>query len=156
VKFNDAVFGILLLALGAAVLAVVQGYPKIPGQQVGPAIFPGLIGAGFCVCGALLCIKGWRSSSVDPWAVVGDWARSGLHLLSIVVVLAGVLAFIVLGEQLGFFLISTPLLWVLMGLKQVPWGKALLYSLAAALLIHLAFYKLLRVPLPWGVLPVLY
>jgi putative tricarboxylic transport membrane protein len=88
--------------------------------------------------------------------VVGDWARSGLHLLSIVVVLAGVLAFIVLGEQLGFFLISTPLLWVLMGLKQVPWGKALLYSLAAALLIHLAFYKLLRVPLPWGVLPVLY
>jgi len=27
---------------------------------------------------------------------------------------------------------------------------------AATVLIHVAFYKGLRVPLPWGVLPVLY
>ena len=43
VKLNDAVFGVMLLALGIAVLLVVQGYPRIPGQQVGPALFPGII-----------------------------------------------------------------------------------------------------------------
>jgi putative tricarboxylic transport membrane protein len=156
VKFNDAVFGLLLLALGAAVLAIVQGYPKIPGQQVGPAIFPGLIGAGLCICGALFCIKGWMSRMANPWAQVGDWARSGSHLLAMVVVLAGTWAFIVLGERLGFFSISVPVLWLLMVLKRLHWGRALICALAATLLIHLAFYKLLRVPLPWGLLPVLY
>jgi putative tricarboxylic transport membrane protein len=35
---------------------------------------------------------------------------------------------------------------------RVPPGRALLIALVAALLIHAAFYKLLRVPLPWGVL----
>jgi hypothetical protein len=29
-------------------------------------------------------------------------------------------------------------------------------ALVLPLLIHVMFYKLLRVPLPWGVLPVLY
>ena len=29
-------------------------------------------------------------------------------------------------------------------------------ALVATLVIHIAFYKGLRVPLPWGVLPVLY
>ena len=41
VKLNDAVFGLLLTLLGAAVLVGIQGYPRIPGQPVGPALFPG-------------------------------------------------------------------------------------------------------------------
>ena len=40
-KLNDAVCGALLLLLGAVVLVHVQGFPKIPGQQYGPALFPG-------------------------------------------------------------------------------------------------------------------
>ena len=45
-KINDAVFGAILLLLGAAVLVTVQSFPRIPGQNVGPGLFPGLIGAG--------------------------------------------------------------------------------------------------------------
>ena len=59
-KVNDAIFGALLLALGIAVLAIVQGYPKIPGQQVGPGLFPGLIACGLCIGGAVLLWRGWR------------------------------------------------------------------------------------------------
>lgn len=65
-KINDAVFGLLLLMLGLAVLAVVQGYPQIPGQQVGPALVPGLIAVGLCLCGALLALKGLRERSGTP------------------------------------------------------------------------------------------
>ena len=36
-KLNDAVLGLLLLLLGVTVLFIVQDYPTIPGQQVGPA-----------------------------------------------------------------------------------------------------------------------
>jgi len=33
---------------------------------------------------------------------------------------------------------------------------ALLVALGTSFVIHIAFYKGLRVPLPWGLLPVLY
>ena len=39
------------------------------------------------------------------------------------------------------------------GLQQgQPLGRALLTALLVSLLIHFVFYKLLRVPLPWGIL----
>ena len=66
-KLNDAIFGLLLLVLGIAVLVVVQGYPKIPGQQVGPSLFPGLIAVVLCVCGAILLVRGWRDRAHREW-----------------------------------------------------------------------------------------
>jgi putative tricarboxylic transport membrane protein len=39
---------------------------------------------------------------------------------------------------------------------QVRVLTAVVVAVAATTLIHIAFYKGLRVPLPWGVLPVLY
>jgi putative tricarboxylic transport membrane protein len=43
-------------------------------------------------------------------------------------------------------------LFVLMTALRVPPGRALVLSVALTLLIHYGFYKLLKVPLPWGVL----
>ena len=40
-KLNDAVWGALLALLGAAIVVHVQSFPRIPGQNVGPALFPG-------------------------------------------------------------------------------------------------------------------
>jgi putative tricarboxylic transport membrane protein len=34
----------------------------------------------------------------------------------------------------------------------VGWARAIGWSLVASLAVHLAFYKLLKVPLPWGLL----
>ena len=42
-KIHDAFFGFFFLALGALVLFAIRGYPNIPGQPVGPSLFPGLI-----------------------------------------------------------------------------------------------------------------
>ena len=151
-KFNDAVFGLILLVLGAAVLAVVQGYPKIPGQQVGPALFPGLIATGLCVCGAMLMLKGWRDRAVSPWAHFDEWIHSPRHVLAFAVVLLGVVFYILAADTLGFLLTSVLVLVALMWSLGVPPGRSVLIAIVATLLIHTAFYKLLRVPLPWGVL----
>jgi putative tricarboxylic transport membrane protein len=35
---------------------------------------------------------------------------------------------------------------------RVNWRRTLIVSVIATVLVHFAFYKLLRVPLPWGVL----
>lgn len=151
-KFNDAVFGLLLLALGALVLVGVQGFPRIPGQQVGPALFPGLIAVGLCVGGLILMVRGWRERAAVPWLVLQDWVRSPRHLLAFAVLIGSIVFYMLVSEQLGFLLSSSIILSTLLYVLRVSLVRALLTAVVATLLIHFAFYKLLRVPLPWGVL----
>lgn len=151
-KLNDAVFGLLFVVLGAAVLFAVQGYPRIPGQQVGPALFPGLIACGLCAGGVLLMVKGWRERATVPWLQGEDWVRSPRHLLAFAVLLGSIVFYMAASEKLGFLPVAVLVLGANFRMLGVPWGRAALIAVIAALLIHFAFYKLLRVPLPWGVL----
>jgi putative tricarboxylic transport membrane protein len=151
-KLNDAVFGILLMLLGAAVLVGIQGYPKIPGQPVGPALFPGLIAAGLCIGGVLLVARGWRERGAQPWLAWDDWVRSPRHLLALAVLLGSVVFYILAADKLGFLLTASLILAALFLVLRVKPPTALGLAIVATLLIHFAFYKLLRVPLPWGVL----
>jgi putative tricarboxylic transport membrane protein len=154
-KINDAVFGVLLLLAGVVVIVHVQSFPKIPGQQVGPALFPGLVAAGFVVCGALLVlsgIKARRAGEDAPWLRVGDWVRSPGHALAFAVIVAGVAAYVLFANAIGFLVIAPLLLasWLLvLGVRPLP---AIATAIVGSLVIWYAFYKLLRVPLPWGVL----
>ncbi|MEY2953749.1 MAG: hypothetical protein RLZZ401_1836 [Pseudomonadota bacterium] len=151
-KLNDALFGLFLLLLGTAVLVMVQGYPRIPGQQVGPALFPGLIAVGLCVGGLILLVRGWQARQAQAWFTLQDWARSPRHLLGFGVTVGSVLFYMLWSQQLGFLVCAGLILTVLFRVLGVPWARALVTAVVAALMIHLAFYKLLRVPLPWGLL----
>lgn len=151
-KLNDAVFGVLLLVLGGAVLLAVQGYPRIPGQPVGPALFPGLIAVGLCIAGVLLVVRGWRERGQQPWLVLQDWSRSPRHLAAFAVVVGCVLFYILASTRLGFLPTAFAILLALFLVLRVRPGRALLVAAIATLAVHFAFYKLLRVPLPWGLL----
>ena len=151
-KLNDAIFGLVLLVLGATVLISVQSYPKIPGQPVGPALFPGLIAAGLCIAGVLLIVNGVRNRATQPWLVWDDWVRSPRHALALLVLLGSVMFYIVAAEVLGFLPTAAIILMVLFLVLRVRPVLALVIAVVAALLVHTAFYKLLKVPLPWGLL----
>ena len=151
-KLNDAVFGLVLLALGAAVLFAIQGFPKIPGQPVGPALFPGLIATGLCIAGAILVVRGWRERAGQPWLAWDDWVRSPRHVLALAVLLGSVVFYIAAAQWLGFLATAILILLAMFTVLRVPPGRAVLLAVVATLVIHFAFYKLLRVPLPWGLL----
>jgi putative tricarboxylic transport membrane protein len=151
-KLNDAVFGLLLMALGAAVLIAVQGYPRIPGQPVGPALFPGIVAAGLCICGILLVVRGWRERAVQGWLAWDDWVRSPRHLLALAVLLGSVVFYILAAEKLGFLLTASAILMALFLALRVRPVLAVAVAIIATIVVHQAFYKLLKVPLPWGVL----
>jgi putative tricarboxylic transport membrane protein len=151
-KLNDAVFGLLLMLLGGAVLFAIQGYPKIPGQPVGPALFPGLIAAGLCITGVLLVARGIRSRAGQPWLAWDDWVRSPRHIAALAVLLASIVFYILAADLLGFLVVAPLILLALFLVLRVrPW-HAVGIAIVATLVVHFAFYKLLRVPLPWGVL----
>ena len=151
-KINDAVFGAVFLLLGVVVLVHVQAFPKIPGQPVGPALFPGLLSALLAVCGALLIVSGVRRRAEQPWYETAEWMRSGRHFIAFAAIVAGVAAYVLLADPVGFLIVAPVLLFIWMSVLGVRPLPALAFSALATLVIWYAFYKLLRVPLPWGVL----
>jgi putative tricarboxylic transport membrane protein len=155
-KLNDAVFGAVFLVLSLLVLWTIQGYPKIPGQNVGPSAFPGAIAVGLAVCSLLLIRNGWRARASSPWFERGQWTRQPQQVIAFVVTFAALVLYVVASEGIGFLIVATVMLTAMMLALRVRIVPALSVALAASLLIHIAFYKGLRVPLPWGVLPVLY
>ena len=151
-KFNDAVFGAVLLLLGLAVLVYVPSFPTIPGQKVGPALFPGLIAVGLVVCALMLIVNGIRQRATEPWIDTGDWMRSRRHIGAFIVTIGAVLAYIVFADKLGFLIVGPLVLLALFLAYGVRPVTAIIVAIAVTLVIHYAFYKLLRVPLPWGIL----
>jgi hypothetical protein len=89
-KIHDTVFGLIFLALGTLVLFAIRGFPNIPGQPVGPALFPGLVAIGLCITGLMLVIKGIRHQTTAPWFAWEDWVHSPRHVLALCVLLASV------------------------------------------------------------------
>jgi putative tricarboxylic transport membrane protein len=151
-KINDAIFGVVLLVLGIVILTHVQGFPTIPGQKVGPALFPGVVAAGLVICGILLIASGIGRRSTEPWFQMADWVRSGQHITAFAAIIAGVIAYIAWVDDLGFLLLAPILLFVWFIVFKVRLLPAAVTSLVVAVVIWYAFYKLLRVPLPWGLL----
>lgn len=151
-KINDAIFGAVLLLLGVVIVVHVQAFPKIPGQQVGPALFPGIVAAGLAVCGLLLVLSGLRQRATQPWFEIADWMSSRQHLIAFAAIVCGVIAYILWADDLGFLLTAPVLLFVWFLVLRVRPVPAVVTALIVSLAIWYAFYKLLRVPLPWGVL----
>jgi len=152
VKVNDALSGAALVALGAAVLWHVQGFPPMPGQKFGPAWFPGLIATGLIVCGVLLAATRLRATEAQPWIEWPAWFRRPRAAAGAASVLGGLLAYIFAVDTLGFHVTASLLIFTWSRILGARTWIAAAVALAATVAIHLAFYKLLRVPLPWGLL----
>jgi putative tricarboxylic transport membrane protein len=152
VKFNDAVFGALLLVLALAVLVHVQAFPKIPGQNVGPALFPGLVAAALLVCALMLILSGLRARPETAWFEALPWARSPRHAWAFVAVVGATIGYIVLAERIGFLIVAPLALFAMFVSFRVRPRTAFIVAIVGTLVIWYAFYKVLRVPLPWGVL----
>jgi len=120
----------------------------MPGQKFGPAWFPGLIAVGLILCGALLAVR----SPKGVWISFPDWVRSARAVAGVASVVAGLLFYVVAADKLGFYPTALLILIVWMRILGASWRVTLPVAIVATLVIHLSFYKLLRIPLPWGLL----
>lgn len=151
-QLSDRVTGAVLVALGGAAAAVGSRLPAVPGQDVGPAAFPMLIGSGLVICGALIALGIGRSFEVpeeaDP-TPAGPFRLFGLRAL---VPPALLLFYMLAVERLGFLLTAAIMVFIAAVALGARPRLAIPMALIAPPLVHLAFYKLLRVPLPEGLL----
>lgn len=150
-KFNDAISGLFLAVLALAVIGYSRTFPPMPGQFVGPGVFPTVIGVGMLAGAVLLIAKGWVARATQPWATAASWVKSPRHLAHFLLILAAILGYVLVSESLGFLIVSLAMMAALFAVAGVrPW-VALACAVASAFTVYFAFEKMLRVPLPRGI-----
>jgi putative tricarboxylic transport membrane protein len=122
----------------------------MPGQKFGPAWFPGLVAVGLGLCGVMLIASGARARGA--LVAFPDWIHRPTPRRSVGAVLGGLLAYILFADSLGFHLAGLALVSLWIRALGGSWRVAIAVGVIGTVVIHLAFYKVLRVPLPWGVL----
>jgi putative tricarboxylic transport membrane protein len=160
-QLSDRVTGVFLVGLGGASAYGGWLLPPVPGQQIGPNVFPMVIGFGLMLCGALIALGvGHRfeeEAEADPTmpAAAGEestplsWGRSLLALLP-----PGLLLFYVVAvDRLGFALTAAAMVLATALALGARARLAIPLAIVAPIFVHLVFSKLLRVPLPPGPLP---
>jgi putative tricarboxylic transport membrane protein len=142
----DRIGGILLGTLGLAVVVAAMRLPSIPGQPIGPAVFPTVIGVVLGVLGLALLIAPQPSA---------DQPRQGrdisglLRMLSPVVIL--ILGYFAM-EPVGFLLTGIAIIFFCGLLLRGAIISSLMLGVVMTVLIYSVFSGLLRVPLPAGIL----
>jgi len=148
VRLNDAVIGAVLLVLSLAVLWHVKDFPAIPGQPYGAALYPTVVSAGLAVTSILLIVQGLRSG--EPMFSVQ--VAQGGRLIAFGVTVGSMLFYVLFVDQLGFIVCATLMLAALLWSYGVKRSLIAPVAIAATLVIHTGFFKVLKVPLPWGLL----
>lgn len=153
-KFNDAIPGVMFLAIGIFTFIHAGGFTRFPGVPYGPDLFPRIIAVMMGGGGLILIISGLRSANRAPWLELSDWARQPRSYVLFFSVVGAVLFYMFVSEALGFlltgFLMLSGLLIVTRGLATMV--SSVLLAAAVTVLIHLLFAEVLRVPLPFGIL----
>jgi putative tricarboxylic transport membrane protein len=149
-QLSDRLSGLLAAGLGLAVVLFARTFPPTPGQDVGPALFPTLVGGGLIGCGAWLILAEMRGDRV-AWVALAPWASRPRMVANAAIAVAALVVYILAVEPVGFFLTSTVFLAALMAAFGARRGWILPVAVMVTFVIHYGFYTLLRVPLPWGV-----
>jgi putative tricarboxylic transport membrane protein len=155
-KLSDSVWGALLLLLAVAILWHIRTFPPMPGQRFGPAVFPGIVASGLAICAVILIINGLRHrrdlGADHVWGSMAPWTRSHRHVLAFVVTLGVNVFYVLCAGPLGFIPTAIVYLAAMFLVFGVTPKWILPLAVVVTLVIHYAFYKLLKVPLPWGIL----
>jgi putative tricarboxylic transport membrane protein len=159
-QLSDRITGTFIAALGAVAAYAGSLLPPVPGQQVGPNVFPLVVGIGLVICGALIALGIGHTFEEEAEAAVADMAppespaaRHPLYGLRALLPPALLFFYYFAVESLGFIATAAIVALALSRALGAGWRIAVPLALIAPPLLHLAFFKLLRVPLPAGLLP---
>ncbi len=156
-RLPDRVTGLFLVGLGAA--AAYGGWllPPVPGQPVGPNVFPLVIGSGLALCGLAITF-GIGSTFEEEEELIPVEGKTEpppgrFYGLRALLPPALLLFYVVVADRLGFIITAALIVYVTATALGARWKISLPLAALAPIGIHLIFSKLLRVPLPIGLLP---
>jgi len=163
---SDRVTGLFLVALGGVAAYGGSRLPPVPGQQIGPEVFPMVVGIGLAFCGAMIAAGIGRSYEDEAEADLAkisaeteaDGAPAAAHHskwweLRVLIPPALLLFYYFVVDRLGFLPTGAVIVLIASLALGARVRLAIPLALVAPLVVNLIFLKLLRVPLPSGMLP---
>lgn len=161
-KLSDRLTGLLLAVLGAFTFWGGSKLPPVPGQPVGPNVFPMVVGGGLVLVGTLIALHIGRSfeeiaeAELETRMTEEDRAarryaasRQWLALLP-----PGLMvAYYLVADRIGFIPVAAIMIAILAFAAKAERRWILPVAIGGAVAIQIVFVKLLRVPLPPGLLP---
>jgi putative tricarboxylic transport membrane protein len=156
-RLHDTLLGLLFMAAAAVYFAHALGFPDMPGQKYGPALFPQVIAVGIFACGAVMAWRGWRmrqalqeQGNKPAWFTWDETWSSPRALASWLAVPVAVGAYLLLADKLGFLPTAALLVGALAAWLGAGWRSALVLGVVSSGVIHWFFASVMRVPLPRG------
>jgi putative tricarboxylic transport membrane protein len=146
---NDLVFGIIFVVLGIFIFTQTFFYPSLEKGHPGPGLFPNLLAILFIVFGGVLILKARKPSDTGE-EEVSPPARG--KVTNAFFVLGIIIVYVAVVDIMGFLLTSAVLLFALMLKLGAPAKRSAIASVSITLFINIMFLKILRVPLPPGIL----
>ncbi len=155
-KLDDAINGAIAIGLGWALIAMARNFPEVRHIEFGPGLLPTIVGAGFIIAGTLLIGRRLLTSRgrVEGWVSVGvsGNGRRFEGLAGAALLIAAVLFYVVTVGGLGFLLTMPIVLFCLIWWFDRRVSRAVVTAIAATFVMHVFFYQIMSVPLPWGLL----
>ena len=163
-QLSDRVTGLFKVALGGLAAYGGSRLPPVPGQQIGPNVFPLVVGIGLAICGGMIAFgigRGYEEEAEADLAKIQIATETGeaghphswWRGLKVLVPPALLLFYVFAVDRVGFL----PTAAVLVLITSLALGArlrlAVPVAIGAPLFVNLVFLKLLRVPLPSGLLP---
>ena len=147
-KKNDIIAGAIFIALGIFIFTQTWNYPSPEKGHPGPDLFPNILALLFVGFGLALIIKARKLISTES-----EGAPLGPRRISNALFVLGIVAaYVAVVNTVGFLITSAVLLFLLMKKLGVTILKSAIASIIITLFINLMFSKILRVPLPYGIL----
>ena len=153
-RINDAIIGIITIALSIFIMVVARSFPALPGVPYGPDLFPTIIAGCTMIGGFFLIFKGIRNFRETGWFALDPWAKSPRTYITLGLIFSALLFYILFSEELGFIFTSVLILFPLLLWTRghAKFISALIISVTFPLAVYLVFVQFMRVPLPGGLL----
>ncbi len=151
-KISDTVVGAGFVGAGAAIFAATLGFPRLEDGSPGPALFPRVLAILMIGFGACLVFPALRRPANPPDATP---VPAGLHpggVFNALLVFAAIIVFMLASPVFGFLLTTAAILLGLMWWLGTPLPRAVAAAVGLTLFVYVIFGKVLRVPLPLGLL----
>lgn len=165
-QLSNRVTGLFLVGLGGVAAYAGSRLPPVPGQEIGPEVFPMVVGISLVICGALIAAGVGSRFEQESDA---ELARLAEHVedtpaadaplpsrwreLKVLIPPALLLFYAYFVDWWGFLPTSALVVLVSSLVLGARLRLAVPLAIAVPLLINLVFSQLLRVPLPSGLLP---
>ena len=163
-QISDRVTGLFMVALGGLAAYGGSRLPPVPGQQIGPNVFPLVVGIGLAICGGMIAFGIGRTYEEEAEADLAkiqiatgtdkdDRAHSWWQGLRVLLPPALLLFYVFAVDRIGFLPTAAFVVLAVSLALGARLRLAVAMAIGAPLFVNLVFSKLLRVPLPSGLLP---